>query len=143
DVRSYPVTTRDGSIIKTRVVFRVTDPLFGTASVQEVFDFLGGEWNGERLAVAEMPTFAVGDRRVVFARRNRSINPIVRFTQGLLRIDRDSAGIDRVYTLGRIPLARPESIGTESTSPTLLRDTPMRLSDLRDRISRAVAELRK
>ena len=42
-VEPYALSTRDGDVIKTRVVFRVVDPLFGTTSVQEAFDFLGGE----------------------------------------------------------------------------------------------------
>ncbi|MDA1184469.1 MAG: hypothetical protein O2930_07485 [Acidobacteria bacterium] len=43
DVRPFPLNTRDGPVIKTRVVFRVSDPLWGTSNVLEVFDFLGGE----------------------------------------------------------------------------------------------------
>jgi hypothetical protein len=76
DVRPFPLDTRDGTIIKTRVVFRVSDPLWGTTNALEVFDFLGGEWNDIGMVVAEMPRFAIGDRRGVFARREQSINPI-------------------------------------------------------------------
>lgn len=111
DVRPYPLDVPDGTIIKTRVIFRVSDPIWGTTSLLEVFDFLGGEWGDIELVIAEMPEFAVGDRRVVFARRDRSINPIVGFTQGLLQIRRDSGGVDRVFTLGGVPLGNPESIG--------------------------------
>lgn len=100
DVRPFPLQTRGGTIVKTRVIFRVSDPLWGTTSAMEVFDFLGGELDGIGMEVAGMPTFTIGDRRVVFARRARSINPIVGFTQGLLQVSRDASGVDRVLTLG-------------------------------------------
>ena len=32
DVRPFPLETPDGAIIKTRVIFRVSDPLWGTTS---------------------------------------------------------------------------------------------------------------
>lgn len=143
DVRPFPLNTRDGTIVKTRVTFSVSDSIWGTTGLVEVFDFLGGEWEGLGIVVAGMPTFAVGDRRVVFARRDRSINPIVGFTQGLIQIARDSAGVDRVLTLDGLPLARPESIGTAPPPVLAAPATPMRLSDFRDRIARALAEARR
>ena len=144
DVRSFPVTSaRDGTIIKTRVIFRVLDPVWGTTSVQEVFEFLGGEWNDVRMEVAEMPRFTVGDRRVVFARRERSINPIVGFTQGLFEIRRDSEGVDRLFTLAGLPLAQAENIGSPTANNSVGLVTPIRLSDFRNRISRALSARRE
>ncbi len=143
DVRPFALDTRDGEIIKTRVTFRVSDPLFGTTSLVEVFDFLGGEMNGVGMAVAEMPRFTVGDRRVMFARRERSINPIVGFTQGLLRVTRDVNGVDRISTIEGAPLSSPESIGTRAPGVALAPAAPMRLSDLRDRITRALVAARR
>ena len=143
DVRPFALDTRDGPIIKTRVVFRVTDPLWGTTSAVEVFDFLGGELDGIGMTVAEMPTFAVGDRRVMFARRERSINPIVGFTQGLLQVSRDASGVDRILTLDGVPLAAPESIGTRAPAVPLAPAVPMRLSDFRARVSRALEARRR
>jgi hypothetical protein len=141
DARPFPLQTREGTIVKTRVIFRVSDPIFGTASAFETFDFFGGEWNGVAMGVAGMPTFAVGDRRVVFARRERSINPIVGFTQGLLHVARDPRGIDRVYTLERIPLAGPESIGSRAQGSSSA--APIALSDFRARIARALVQERR
>src|SRR3954462_6484359 len=89
DVRPYTQETRDGVIVRTRVTFRVDDPVFGTASLVEVLDFLGGEADGQGLRVDGMPQFAVGDRPVVFAHRAQSISPIVGFNQGLMRVSRD------------------------------------------------------
>jgi hypothetical protein len=143
DVRPFPLNTREGTIIKTRVTFRVTDPITGTTSALEVFDFLGGEFGGVGMAVAEMPAFAIGDRRVVFARREQSINPIVGFTQGLLRVNRDATGVDRVFTLDGMPIVQPESIGTSRSLVPLTPLVPMRLSDFRARVTQAVAEARR
>lgn len=143
DVRPFLLPTRDGTIVKTRVIFRVSDPIFGTTSSLEVFDFFGGELGDVGMAIAGMPRFAVGDRRVVFARRDRSINPIVGFTQGLLRITRDSAGVDRVFTSDGVPLGRPESIGARSPGVSVTPISPMRLSEFRDRVNGALAEARR
>ncbi len=143
DVRPFPLDTPDGTIIKTRVVFRVSDPLWGTTSLVEVFDFLGGTWGDLEFAVTGMPEFAVGDRRVVFAYRDPSINPIVGFTQGLLQIRRDGGGVDRVFTLGGVPLGQPESIGAGAPAASVAPVAPMRLLEFRDRISRALAEAQR
>ena len=143
-VRAFPLDTPDGTIIKTRVVFRVSDPLWGTTSLVEVFDFLGGTWGDLEFAVTGMPEFAVGDRRVVFAYRDPSINPIVGFTQGLLQIRRDGGGgVDRVFTLGGVPLGQPESIGAGAPAASVTPISPMALSAFRDRVSRALADARR
>lgn len=142
DVRPYPLQVREGTIIKTRVVFRVSDPIFGTSSAFEALDFLGGAYDGLELHVAEMPAFAVGDRRMVFARRERSINPVVGFTQGLMLISPDANGIDRVFTLERAPLVSPESIGRAAAGITVA-GAPMPLSEFRARVSRALTEARR
>lgn len=143
DVRPFPLKTRQGPVIETRVVFQVSDPLLGTTTALEIFEFLGGELGDVGMEIAGMPKFTVGDRRVVFARRERSINPIVGFTQGLLQIRRDSTGVDRVLTLDGVPLAQPESIGAAQAQVSLSPIVPMRLSELRDRITRALVETRR
>ena len=143
DVRPFPLDTRDGTIIKTRVIFRVSDPLWGTTNALEVFDFLGGEWGDIGMVVAEMPRFAVGDRRVVFARREQSINPIVGFTQGLLQISRDSSGVDRLFTLGGAPLGQPEQIGSRSSTDAAIPVAPMPLSTFRNRVTQALTGMQR
>jgi hypothetical protein len=142
DVHPYVDRIRGNTVVKTRVTFRVDDPIFGTKSLVEVFDFFGGEAEGVGMVIEGMPTFAVGDRRVVFAHRDGSINPIVGFTQGLLKVTRDSDGVDRVLTLDGTPLARAESIGAPRVQ-TLGRNASMRLSDFRGRIAGALAEAHK
>lgn len=95
DVRAFAIANGRNTAIKTRAVFDVTESLLG-AGTTEALEFLGGELNGVELTVAGMPRFQRGDRRVVFARRGPSINPIVGFTQGLLRIAPDQRGVERV-----------------------------------------------
>ena len=143
DVRPYPLETPDGPIIETRVIFRVSDPIWGTTNTLEVFEFLGGTWGDLEMAISGMPEFAVGDRRVVFAYREQSINPIVGFTQGLLQIRRDSSGVDRVFTLGGVPLGQPESIGAGAPAASVTPISPMALSAFRDRVSRALEEAQR
>jgi hypothetical protein len=140
DVRPIAVTTREGAVIRTRVVFRVNDPLLGTSAALEVLEFFGGELGDVGMAIAEMPAFAVGDRRVVFARRDRSINPIVGFTQGLLRVTRDAGGVDRVLTLEGRPVDQPDRIS--AARPAAAGAAPMRLVDFQDRVRRAIDGLR-
>ena len=140
DVRPLVLDTATGPVIKTRVVFRVSDPLHGTSAALEVLEFFGGEVGDVGMAIADMPRFAVGDRRVVFARRERSINPVVGFTQGVLRVARDGSGVERISTLEGVPIDQPESLGV-GRQPAAFA-TPMRLVDFRDRVRRAVAELR-
>jgi hypothetical protein len=143
DVHPYVLQTRDRTIVKTRVTLSVSDPLYGTSSLVEVFDFLGGETPDLGMKIAGMPAFAVGDRRVVFARRDGSINPIVGFTQGLMRVTRDAGGVDRVLTLEGAPISRLEDIGTSAAARIGAIAAPMRLSDFRTRIAQALAEARK
>lgn len=138
DVRPYTLETRDGTVIKTRVIFRVQDPVFGTTRALEVFEFLGGEVGDVGMAVEGMPRFAVGDRRVLFARRDRSINPIVGFTQGLLQVRRDSSGVARVLTLDGMPVAGAESFGTRAALLSATPVVPMRLSDFRNQVTGAL-----
>jgi hypothetical protein len=143
DVRPYTVDTREGTVIKTRVVFRVFDPLHGTGAPLEVLDFFGGEFGGIGMAIEGMPRFAVGDRRVVFARRERSINPIVGFTQGLLQVRRDASGVERILTLDGMPVASTDAIATRAPLLSAAPVVPMRLTDFRDRVARAVAARRR
>ncbi len=142
DVRPFTVSSARGTLIKTRVTFLVRDALLGTTSSMESFEFLGGEAGGAGMRVAEMPVFAPGDRRVVFARRETGINPIVGFTQGLMRVSRDADGVDAVQTSDGQPLARTQDIGRPGTA-RLRRERPMPLSTLRAQIVTALRERRR
>ena len=134
DVRPFAVESREGTIIMTRVTFVVRDSLLGTSSTLEILEFMGGELGDIGQKVAEMPTFKPGDRRVVFAKRERSINPIVGFTQGLMKITQDDAGLDVIMTSTGEPLARTEDIG-RPRGAGVRESRPMAGGDLRLRIS--------
>jgi hypothetical protein len=140
DVRPYPVRTREGVVVMTRVIFRVTDGVFGTSSALEALDFFGGEWNGLGMAVVGMPRFAVGDRRVIFARRGRSVSPIVGFSQGVLRVVRDRAGVERVLQWDGRPLSRVQSFGARTPAGAAGPEAAMSLSVLRQSLYRLVAQ---
>lgn len=134
DVRPFVIDNGQGPVIKTRVTFVVRDPLLGTTSTLEILEFFGGEIGNESMRVAEMPTFSPGDRRVVFARRNdRSINPIVGFTQGLMRVTTDETGLDVIQTSTGEPLARTEDIG-RARGASVRESRPMTLSAFRARV---------
>jgi len=139
DVRPFTVATPQGDLIKTRVTFLVRDALFGTTSSMESFEFLGGVVGRKGLRVAEMPTFTPGDRRVVFASRQTGINPIVGFTQGLMRVSRDASGVDAVQTIDGAPLVSALDIGR----PRARLGRAMRLSDLRAQIVNTLKERRR
>ena len=51
DVHSFAMRVRSNTVIKARVTFRVSDPVYGTTSLVEVFDFLGGEVGGGKGAI--------------------------------------------------------------------------------------------
>jgi hypothetical protein len=68
--------------IETRVVFSDLTPLLGVDGSEVELAFGGGEMDGIREEIAGVPRFAVGERVVVFARRGRSVSPIVGFHQG-------------------------------------------------------------
>lgn len=142
DVRPFMADYGRGPVIKTRVTFVVRDALWGTTSTLEILEFAGGEIGDRGERVADMPTFRTGDRRVVFARRERSINPIVGFTQGLMRITQDDTGRDVLETSTGEPLARTEDIGQPRGAA--LRDSrPMTLSSFRARVVDQLRERRR
>lgn len=142
DVRAFSLPTRERTIIKTRVTFRVSDPLFGTSGAVEILEFMGGEIPGAAMEIAGMPRFREGERRMVFARRERSANPVVGFTQGVFLVTRDAAGIDRVLKNDGSPLGSADRIGAASVrgGPP---ETPLALADFRERVRAAVAGTRR
>jgi hypothetical protein len=142
DVRPFAVESREGTVIMTRVTFVVRDPLLGTSSTLEILEFMGGELGDIGQRVAEMPTFKPGDRRVVFAKRERSINPIVGFTQGLMKIAQDDAGLDVIMTSTGEPLARTEDIG-RPRGTGVRESRPMALSSFRASIVDRLRERRR
>ena len=72
--------------IETVVTFTDLTWLRGGPQAQVELRFGGGEMDGMREAVAGVPDFQVGERRVVFAHDGHFVSPIVGFNQGLFRV---------------------------------------------------------
>lgn len=142
NVQPFTVATPEGTAIKTRVTFMVRDAIWGTTQTLESFEFLGGVVGNRELRVAEMPTFKAGDRRMVFASRTRSINPIIGFTQGLMRVSADPSGVDVVQTSDGAPLASLQDIGRPNTA-RLRSGRAMPLSSLRAQVVTLLRERRR
>jgi hypothetical protein len=87
DVRCQAEATRDGDVPITLVTIRTERTLKGAASTHLVLEFLGGTAGADRLAVAGLPRFAVGDRDVLFLRgATRGISPLVATVHGRFRL---------------------------------------------------------
>lgn len=78
--------------IETVVTFGDLTWLRGTPRSEIALRFTGGEVDGLREEVAGVPRFAVGERRVVFARDGHYVSPLVGFNQGLFEVVDGAAG---------------------------------------------------
>jgi hypothetical protein len=78
--------------IETEVTFGDLIWLRGGPEATVRLQFAGGEMDGLREAVAGVPQFAVGERRVVFAHTGHYASPIVGFNQGLFRVVDGASG---------------------------------------------------
>lgn len=72
--------------METLVTFGDLTWLRGTPRAAVTLRFSGGEIDGLREEIADAPHFAIGERRVIFAREGRFVSPIVGFDQGALRV---------------------------------------------------------
>ncbi len=131
----------DGNLrIRTRVIFGVGEALRGRGALM-VLEFLGGTVGDVTLTVAGMPHFAIGERYVVFAREgDRWVNPVVGFTQGLLRVSRDArTGTSLVLTSGGAPLTDVASIGRPRSAVSTRISIPMSLTSFLDTVRMEIA----
>lgn len=78
--------------IETVVTFGDLTWLRGAPRSEIALRFTGGEVDGLREEVAGVPRFAVGERRVVFARDGHYVSPLVGFNQGLFEVVDGAAG---------------------------------------------------
>lgn len=127
--RAVWVNTPQGRAIRTQVTFRVEDVWKGTVGVITQLDFLGGTIGGTTMDVIGMPTFTPGQRSVLFVASSRQVSPLVGFMHGRMRIERDTAGVDRVRTHDGRSLGHISQIGPQRPNGTL-SIMPMRLSEL-------------
>lgn len=119
------VAAPDGtSVIKTFVTFAVDRVLKGTARDQVVLEFLGGTVGDETLTISGVPTFNLGDREIVFVRRNGQVFcPLVGVMHGRYRVLRDEGERrDFVARENRAPLTEVADVALPMTEvPAALR----------------------
>jgi hypothetical protein len=72
--------------IRTRVSFGDLTWLRGGPAPTITLTFAGGEMDGLREEIAGVPRFAVGERRVLFARNGEYVSPLVGFSQGQFQV---------------------------------------------------------
>jgi len=92
DTRSRFVAYRDGAPIVTDVYFRVEKVLKGAPASTLVLQFFGGQVGDVGFRVDGVPSFAKGDRDVLFAITSApQVSPIVGMMHGRVRITPDTA----------------------------------------------------
>jgi hypothetical protein len=138
DVRAAWIQTPRGRAIKTFVTFSVEDTWKGSLGRQTQLEFLGGEIGEMKLEVAEMPTFTVGQRAVLFVSSEvRTISPLVGFYYGRLHVERDASGVDHIRANDGRSIANLAEVTARRADP-LLALSPMRLTDLGAEVRRRV-----
>ncbi len=87
-VEPFTTLAPDGTpIVKTRVHWLPLRTLKGAPAETLVLEFLGGRIGGEFLAVAGMPTFAVGDEEFLFVEPDtRVLCPLIAAGHGRYRV---------------------------------------------------------
>jgi hypothetical protein len=124
DRRSLWEETRSGRNIITLVTFSVERVLKGQVGAQTQLSFVGGTIGEVTFTISDMPDFPTnGERDVLFVTdRGRPLSPIVGFSQGRFRIERDPvSGVDQVRTSDGRPLVNVQAVGRqpEATLRTL------------------------
>lgn len=142
-IRAAWIPTPRGRAIKTFVTFKVEDTWKGALGALTQLEFLGGEIDDMRMVVAEMPTFSIGQRAVLFVSSEvRTASPLVGFFYGRLRVDRDAAGVDHIRANDGRSIANIGEVTARRADP-LLTLVPMRLSDLGAEVRRRVEGARQ
>jgi hypothetical protein len=92
DTKARIVPQRDGAPIVTDVYFRIEKVLKGTPASTLILQFLGGQVGDLGFRVDGVPSFARGDRDVLFAITAAPlVSPIVGMMHGRVRITADAA----------------------------------------------------
>jgi hypothetical protein len=141
DTRSRISPERDGSPIVTDVYFRVARVLKGESSPSLVLQFLGGEVGDRGFKVDGVPTFAKGDRDVIFAATStRLVSPIVGMMHGRVRITADGADRqDIVRQFDGTPLREVATFGSSTAQPLLSAKPAMSLARFESAVLSEVA----
>jgi hypothetical protein len=115
----------EGETIITDVYFRVRRVLKGTVGSVTVMEFLGGTVDDRTFSIDGMPSFARGDRDVIFASPSlRLVSPLVALMHGRVRIVTDqSTRQDLVQQFDGSPLRAVTAFGSAQAQP-ILSPTP-------------------
>lgn len=124
--------------IETAVTFADLTWLRGAARDTVTLRFAGGTMDGLHEEVAGVPRFAVGERRVLFARDGTYVSPVVGFNQGVFQVVEGADGpvvLDHdahaVTAVGRAALQRG-AVGDRAAAvplDTFLEQVRARLAD--------------
>ncbi len=106
-VRCAWADSPQGRVIKTYVTFAVEKRLKGTAPDELVLQFLGGEVDGQGMAVQGMPQFTAGKREILFIAGNGvRFCPLVGMMHGRYRVLTDATTArDYIARDDGVPLA--------------------------------------
>lgn len=130
--------------IETMVTFSDLIWLRGPDTSSVSLRFAGGQIGDRRVQVVGLPAPAVGDRVVVFARRDRALSPLVGFSQGYFRVVESATGpivlgIDRLRPAsGSEPIRAADA---DATAETAESETTTPLPQFLDRVRRAMVAL--
>lgn len=119
-VEARAVATPRGNAIYTYVTFAVAQCVKGNAPGTITLTLLGGTIGQQRLAIAGMPQFEIGDREILFVQGNgRQFCPFVGLHHGRYRVLKDAATQrDYVARDNRVPLASTADVSLPMLDPT-------------------------
>lgn len=124
DAQSRAAIVDGNDVIFTDVSFRVARALKGTPGSVVSLQFLGGVVGDRGMKVHGVPTFARGDRDIIFAVTSQSlVSPLVRMMHGRVRIARggESGALETVRLFDGSPLREVASFGATAQA---LSQTP-------------------
>jgi hypothetical protein len=112
EARKVARTDAAGEVIMTFVTVAVERVLKGAEKSEVVLELIGGEVDGEKLAIAGMPKFKVGQREIVFVQRNGvQFCPLVAMMHGRYRVARDeAAGREFITRDNGVPLTNVSDV---------------------------------
>jgi len=141
DTRVRIAAARDELPIVTDVYFRVARALKGSPAPTLVLQFLGGAIGDRRFTVDGVPTFARGDRDVIFAVTSAPlVSPLVGLMHGRVRITSDGAGQrDVVRAFDGTPLRAIDALGAQGRQPLLSARPAMTLAAFESAVAAEVA----
>lgn len=121
--------------IVTDVTFRIEDAIKGVPGETYTIRMLGGTVAGETIAVADAPSFKVGDREILFVANNGTqFIPLVGIMHGRFHLQTDPAGREIVTKDNGELLANVEKLGIDE--PGAVKGPALSVSDFKAAIRR-------